>query len=228
MTDTKVINVPYTLTEQTGFALKYFDFPQFVFCVPARVCRAPSLEGATDQYLCDPDLYLSTLNIPNMHPEVQSALQEAVRCFRHELHTAAVAMLGKASESAWTELGASLVAAVPTPDSAGIKKQRDILEDPMIGTMKKIGAVIQLYGRQDLFAGIAISTGINPAELQKLTLWSDLVRDSRNTIHFGVQASTPNTRDKVAELLLAAPQRLRILYSLKNAADALPVQTPGP
>jgi hypothetical protein len=226
MQDTQAVSVPYTLTDRHGFA-ENFEFPQFRFLVPGLVSRAPSFEGSAGQYLYDPDLYLSTLNIPNMHIEVQAALREAVRCFRYDLFTAAVAMLGKASESAWTELGISLLAAVPDTEQSSVKKQRDVLQDPMLGTMKKIDAVNQLYGRQDLFLAIATSTGVKPAELQRLAIWSDLVRDSRNTIHFGVEAATPNTRDKVAELLLAAPQRLRILYSLKASADAPSVQGSG-
>jgi hypothetical protein len=53
-------------------------------------------------------------------------------------------------------------------------------------------------------------------------VWSDAVRDSRNTIHFGVAPTTPNTYEKVAALLLGAVPNVRVLYQVKNAADAMP------
>jgi hypothetical protein len=69
--------------------------------------RPPSHRGDDDAYLVEPSLYLDVLSIPTMHAELQEALAEAVRCFRAKLYTAGVAMLGKASEGAWLELGAA-------------------------------------------------------------------------------------------------------------------------
>lgn len=203
-------------------------FPELKISLPTALRPAASLLAANDQFLAEPDLYLDKLAIPNMHPEIAGALQEAVKCFRSELFTATVAMLGKASEGAWIGLGGSLMALAPTPLSAPLQKHSDTLQDPMAGTMKKIKAVTQLYERHDLFAAVYNSSGIKPPELQGVSLWSDLVRDSRNTIHFGVTPATPNTYEKVACLLLAAVPNLKVLYALKSAADALAHAAPGP
>jgi hypothetical protein len=197
------------------------QFKEYSIVVPSHLRIAYSGLGAKNQFLVDPDLYLQTFAVPNMHAEVASALREAVNCFRYEYFTAAVAMLGKASESAWIELGISLLRVLEQSERAAIAKQRDALHNPMIGTMKKIEAVTQLYGRQSS-AGIVASSNIKPDELGRVPLWSDIVRDSRNNLHFGVQPVTPNTRDKVAELLLATPKNLKILYAIKQAADACP------
>jgi len=85
--------------------------------------------------------------------------------------------------------------------------------------MKKIQAVTQLYERQDL-AHLHSLSNIGPQELRGVVQWSDLVRGSRNTIHFGVQPATPDTYEKVSVLLLSATSNLRILYSVKAAADS--------
>lgn len=82
-----------------------WTFEELTIPVPNRVRRSPSSIGSNDRFLAEPDLYLHTLGIPNMHAEVASAFREAVKCFRHELFTAALTMLGKASEGAWLELG---------------------------------------------------------------------------------------------------------------------------
>ncbi len=199
------------------------SFPDLQIPVPARVRRAPSVENLGNLFLSEPDLYLGSLGIQNIDAEVAAALKEAVTCFRHELFTAAVAMLGKASEGAWIGLGASLLASVPPPQSTSVKKQRDALEDPMMGTMKKIQAVIQLYERHDLFSVVYSVSDIKPPELRGVQVWSDQVRDSRNTIHFGVAPATPNTYEKVAALLLGVALNLKVSYLVKAAADAHPV-----
>lgn len=199
-----------------------WSFEELTIPVPRQVRRAPSFIGSNDQFLTEPDLYLHTLGIPNMHVEVASAFREAVRCFRHELFTAALTMLGKASEGAWFELGASLLPYVPSNQQSIFSKQRAVLEDPMMGTFRKIEAVLTVFDRQDIFGPVSVLSGIRPKELRTVAVWSDSVRDSRNTIHFGVSPATPNTYEKVAALLIGTAPNVRILYRLKEAADAGP------
>ncbi|MCL5278936.1 MAG: hypothetical protein M1376_03400 [Planctomycetes bacterium] len=199
-----------------------WTFDNFFIPVPSQVRRAPSLDGMSNQFLSEPDLYLNTLGISNMHEEVSAAFREAVKCFRYELFTAAVTMLGKASEGAWLELGASLLAAVPAGQESIFRKQKDVLEDPMVGTFRKIEAVLAIYGHQDVFQSVALASGIRPQELRPVTVWSDAVRDARNTIHFGISAATPNTYEKLSALLIGAVPNVRVLYRLKGTSD-----TPG-
>jgi hypothetical protein len=196
-----------------------WTFEELAIPVPSQIRRAPSLIGSNNQFLAEPDLYLHTLGIPNMHAEVASAFGEAVKCFRHELFTAALTMLGKASEGAWLELGASLLAYVPSDRQSIFSRQRTILEDPMAGTYRKIEAVFTVFDRQDIFGQLSALSGIKPRELRAVIVWSDSVRDSRNTIHFGVSPATPNTYEKVAALMIGAAPNVRILYRLKETAD---------
>ncbi len=111
---------------------------------------------------------------------------------------------------------------VPTNYQSIFSKQRVVLEDPMIGTYRKIEAVLTVFDRQDIFSSLSAFSGIKPRELRAVAVWSDSVRDSRNTIHFGVSPATPNTYEKVAALLIGAAPNVRILYRLKEAADAGP------
>lgn len=196
-----------------------WTFDGFFLQYPARVKRAPSLEGACNQFLTEPDLYLSTMSVPNMHRDISDAFREAVKCYRYELFTSAITMLGKASEGAWLELGSSLIAAVPLGEEHKFRKQKAQLEDPMEGTFKKVKAVITVYEQQDVFQTIARASGIRLEELRSVAVWSDAVRDSRNTIHFGVHPSTPNTYEKVSALLIGAVPHIRVLYRLKESAD---------
>ena len=73
-----------------------WQFNQFQSASPSQFMRSWATDH--DQVLADADLYLQRLSLPNIHPDVEGALRDAVRCFRTELFTPAVVMLGKASE----------------------------------------------------------------------------------------------------------------------------------
>lgn len=199
-----------------------WQFEDYSFPVPGRVRRSPSSLGKPNQFLSEPDLYLHSMGVPSMHAEVATAFEESVKCFRNELFTASLAMLGKASEGAWLELGASLVALVPSGEESKYAKQRSILEDPMKGTYRKIEAVLTIFDHQELFGQVSKSSGVRLQELRSVAVWSDAVRDSRNTIHFEVAPATPNTYEKLAALLLGAVTNVRILYRVKDSADSIP------
>ncbi len=92
----------------------------------------------------------------------------------------------------------------------------------MMGTFRKIEAILTVFDRQDIFGPVATLSGIKPKELRTVSVWSDSVRDSRNTIHFGVSPAMPNTYEKVAALLIGTVPNVKILYRLKEAADARP------
>jgi hypothetical protein len=199
-----------------GFRLSETALP-----VPDRVKRAPSFAQRKTQFLAEPDLYLHTFAVDNMHPQVSESFAEAVRCFRAELYTASLTMLGRASEGAWLELGEALLRLVPATEQKRYSKQRDALEDPMLGTMKKVGAVITMYEHQELFDHVAKQSATRVQELREVANWSDTVRDSRNTIHFRVDAAVPNTYEKLGVLLLGAVPNVRTLYRVKAIADAM-------
>lgn len=203
-----------------------WEFRDLEMVAPAQVRLAVSLLGQRDQFLTDPDLFIGQLSISNMHADVAEAVRESVRCYRHELYTASLAMLGKASEGAWLELGSSLLeVAGPAVAGSTFKKAREALEDPMQGPLRKVAAVVQMYERKDCFPSVQSKCNVRLDELRQVSQWSDTVRDSRNTIHFGVAPATPNTYEKVSVLLLAAVPNLRTLYAVKDAADSFPAGT---
>jgi hypothetical protein len=211
-----------TVVPGSGGTSAGWQFEDYALPVPSRVRCSPSSLNSPNQFLSEPDLYLHALGVPGMHAEVSGAFCEAVKCFRSELFTAALAMLGKASEGAWLELGASLIAAIPKSDETKYAKQRSILEDPMMGTYRKIEAVLTVFDHQELFGIASKSAGVRLQELRAVSVWSDTVRDSRNTIHFNVAPTTPNTYEKVAALLLGAVPYIRTLYQVKCAVDGMP------
>lgn len=199
-------------------------FDEYDILVPVEVRLAPSVENQLPQPLSDPDLYLSDLEIPDLHAEVEDALRQAALCFRHELNVPCLAMLAKASEGAWLELGQSLLKVGPS--NTGLKaekrhKIRETLESQYASTLQKMEVVVQLYEKQDVFGEVSKRSGYNHRYLREVLNWSNVVRDSRNAVHYGADPATQNTYEKVAALLLGAVPNLRIVYSIRRAAEEL-------
>lgn len=208
-----------TVVPGSGGESAGWRFDDTEILIPHMVRRAPSA-GASGQFLSDPDLYLHSLGVGNMHQDVRQAFTEAVKCFRVELFTAALTMLGKASEGSWLELGRALVARTPAAEARRFAKQQATLEDSNAGTMRKVEAVIAMYEHHDLFKDLVQASEVRAQRLKEVAVWSDAVRDSRNTIHFGVEAALPNTYEKLAALLIGAVPNVRTLYRVKAAAEA--------
>lgn len=208
-----------TVYERSGGESSGWTFNDYRIPVPSTVIL-PHSRKSSSEFLVNSDLYLLNLNIPNLHPDIELALREAVRCFRYDLFTASVTMLGKASEGAWLELGAALINSLPVSHVASVRKQKVELENPAVGIGKKIEIIVTLYERQDLYSPIAERSGVSVQELRTAASWSNTVRDSRNTIHFGVEPSVPNTYEKVAALLLGVVPYLRTIYQVKVTCES--------
>lgn len=209
-------SVAYSTMMQGSGTQGSLDVSQFEASAPNFLMLAPSVRFAKRQVLSDPDLFLHAMEVHGMQKDVEDSLREAVRCFRHELFLAALAMLGRASEGAWIELGRKLCAVAPV--SGNVSKIRDELEDPFIGIGKKIAKVVQLYQQRDAFEKLYTASGVKPSDLQNIQVWADVVRDARNSIHYGAASALPNTYEKVAALLIGAVPHLRLIYKICAAA----------
>jgi len=213
-----VPNVSYTTVvrgsgNSGGINLDHLSLP-----VPTSILLPPSISKGERQTLTDPDLFLHSLEIPNIDKEVEESLRESVRCFKHELFLACLAMLGRASEGAWIELGLTLCAVAPSTAPINIKKIREKLEDPFVGIGKKILETAQLYQRADIFDNLHRTCGVKPQDLNNIIVWADAVRESRNSVHYGAEPSMPNTYEKIAVLLIGCVPHLRLLYRIRSAA----------
>ncbi len=212
-----VPNVSYTTVVQGsgytgGLKLDHLSLP-----VPSSILLPPSISRGERQTLSDPDLFLHSLEIPNIDKEVEESLRESVRCFKYELFLACLAMLGRASEGAWIELGLTLCATATTTTTTQIntKKIKEKLEDPFVGIGKKIHETAQLYQRADIFDNLHKTCGVKPQDLNNVMVWADAVRESRNSVHYGAEPSMPNTYEKIAALLIGGVPHLRLLYRIR-------------
>lgn len=188
----------------------YLALPGF----PAQVGPLRTARTGQGTLLSSGDIYLEHLNAPGMHKEIQDATRECVACFRRGLFAGSVALLGKVSEGAWIQLGEALVDKMPCASSSEIANQRDVLANSQTGPMRKIKAVKELLLRQE-YQHVREATGFGAGVFEQAVQWSDLVRGSRNSIHFGATPTVPNTYESVGVLLMAGQQHLGFLYRIR-------------
>jgi hypothetical protein len=124
-----VPNVSYTTVVRGTGNSGGINLDHLSLLVPTSIQLPPSTSKGERQTLSDPDLFLHSLEIPNIDKEVEESLRESVRCFKHDLFLACLAMLGRASEGAWIELGLTLCDIAPATAPIKIEKIREKLED---------------------------------------------------------------------------------------------------
>ncbi|WHX41194.1 hypothetical protein QNH36_03235 [Mesobacillus sp. AQ2] len=207
----------------SGGTTSSWNFTHLKTQIPRKVKKALSFRNQ-NFILFDPDLYITELNISNAHTEVLEALRDTIDCFRKELYSPSLTMLGKVVEGAWIEMGISLANLAIKQNID--KEKNEILIEYLTGPdgfAKKVEKIVNLYSshHKDWFLTVRKNSGIQINHLLEIKVWTDVVREARNAIHFGAAPSTPNTFEKAAILLLAASKNLQTLYKVKLEADKL-------
>ncbi len=177
--------------------------------IPSQVSLPSS--GAT--HLTDGDLFLATLDLPDVDPKISESLREAFTCFRHDLYTPAQVMLGRAAEGARILLGDALVAAAPT-ESAAISVGRDLKRGLHFARLPD--RVVTLYTNA-ADARIVASSGVSHADLRGVLVWTEALREARNAVHHAIDAPLPATWETTATLLMGAVPSLRRLWAVTAA-----------
>ncbi|WP_146250338.1 hypothetical protein [Paenibacillus flagellatus] len=209
--------VPGSGGQSSGWRFEFVTIPTPLYLMKPFSKRTQS----TNQTFFEPDIYTHELGVGNAHPDVIQALKDGLACFRNDLFHPAITMLGKAVEGAWIELGISLTHYVK-PQKADWEAFIDKLKG-MDSFVWKVNETVKLYDRQDWFKHLKIDSGIDLNTIREIQNWTDIIRDSRNAIHFGAQPATPNTYEKASIMFIAAVKNLRSLYKLKESADRLSV-----
>ena len=220
---TNGFTIPWTNVFHGNGTSSSWNFTHYVTGVPSNVKRALSFENEKF-VLFDADLYITELSINNAHTEVIEALKDTIDCFKNELYRPSLTMLGKVVEGAWIEMGISL-ANLAIKLGFDKEKNENLIENlqGQEGFNKKVEKIVSFYSshHKDWFKDLRNTSGIQINHLTEIRVWTDVVRESRNAIHFGAVPTTPNTFEKASTLLLAASKNLQTLYKLKLESDNL-------
>lgn len=197
-----------------------WTFPELTVVFPAQgVVRSPAWRSHKPEPVTDPDMFVLEAGVEGADPEVIEALQDAVRCLRHGLYRPAVTLLGKAMEGAWIEMGIALASSLPQEANALRDKMLNTMKDENIGVAKKIAEVRKTWERNDLLRPVHKASDVRSQDLDSAVLWSDVVRDARNAIHFGAKPATANNYEKTVVLFLHAAKSLGLIYQVKRSAE---------
>ncbi|MHA6261507.1 hypothetical protein ACXYMX_16730 [Sporosarcina sp. CAU 1771] len=183
-----------------------WNFADLGFPIPNRVRKSRN-NTSTNFTLFEPDLFIEHLDIKNADAEIIEALNDSIDCFKQGLYRPSLAMLGKAVEGAWIELGISLYKYVISQGISKDKNEKHINSlKGQISFVKKVELVTNLYTihHKDWLDFISTETDVKTFELREAQSWTDLVRESRNAIHFGVKPSVENNYEKNSMMLLAS------------------------
>jgi hypothetical protein len=160
------------------------------------------------------DLYLLRLAPNSLHSGVEQALRMSLECFRRDLYVPALAMLGAASEGAWIEMGNALAKSKPSESQAS--KTLATINDDRKSIRTKIAEVSALYARADLFRELHDRSGVSHRRVSDIAVWSDLIREARNVLHWNVKPTVPNTYETVATFLMAGSSALLDLHAVRD------------
>lgn len=208
-----------TVVPGSGGNSSGWSFPLWKYSLPDEISIAPSMTNISLDYLIEPDLFLKNLNIENLHPKVSEALIDTILCFRAELYTPSLAMLLRAVEGAWQIVGFALLNSIDENKPEKFKKQADVLSSDFSSVARIVRTVIEIYEHQDLFGEISRRSKVKLEDLKFEMIWADTVRESRNALHFGYESMIPNDFEKVATLLLGAPNHFKTLYRIIDIAS---------
>lgn len=212
-----------TVVTGGGGTTSGWRFDDFGYDLPRELWKTPSYRAKQSEILTDPDIFLNKTNIENADEEVIEAIGDAVLCFKHGLYRAAVTMLGKAMEGAWIEVGCSIAKASLLDDE---KRGRIIqkLQDDSESVPAKIKQVLDLYKNKDLCRDIIKAAEILPSSIESIVVWSNVLREARNAIHFGVKPTIPNSYEKVSVLLIDGANNFSSMYRIKRVSDEISTQ----
>lgn len=213
-----------TVVPGSGGTTSSWSFNDFAIMVPSQLKKSLHQTNNQQFILFDVNLFVANLDINNAHDDVLEALEDAISCFKKELYRPSLTMLGKAAEGAWIEMGISLLDYAIANEIEVTKNNQ--LKEKLMGPdsfVFKIEKVASLYlsHYKDWFNEIRINTNTTPSHLQEIRIWTDVVRESRNAIHFGVKLNAENTYEKAAMILLASISHLKTMYNLKEVADKI-------
>jgi hypothetical protein len=171
--------------------------------------------------LVDGDLFVAGTDL-ELDDRIDRALKQASECYRRDLLIPALAMLDAASEGMWSMTGDALLCALPAHAGAPELTKRVGGKGSLYHLIRGVRAVAEA---PDALAALGLAKQREDVvnRLILTTDWSDLVRKSRNELHWNAkQATPPNDADKVAQLMLSVGERFAVLDLLRRRAASLP------
>lgn len=158
----------------------------------------------------DLDIFLAGLPSTSLHSGIIEATEQSLECFKRGLYMPAIVMLAAAAEATWTECGKALATKL------GATKLETTMNDPYASISKKIASIRKALD-QPTGSAFLKSAGLLIAQVADAEVWTTVLRDRRNALHWGKAKGFVADHSEAATLLMAAPLHLGMLEAIRGA-----------
>lgn len=172
--------------------------------IPTRFERIALPEGIPS----DPDIFLIGIDCQQLQSGIREAVEQALVCFRKGLYMPATAMLAAASEATWTECG------IAVAKNLGDAKLDTLFGDQYSSISKKVTELRKAL-EQATAKPLLKAADQNIAKVNDAEVWTTVLRDRRNALHWGKAKSFIADHSETATLLIAAPLHIATLEAIR-------------
>jgi hypothetical protein len=160
----------------------------------------------------DVDIFLKGLDVPSLDSGIHEAIEQSLKCFRRGLYFPSTVMLAAATEGAWTEMGMALAKKLPDV------KLEATVGDEQIGIARKVSDIKKATETNPASKQILMTAGKTKYNVEEAVVWTTVLRDRRNALHWGKAKSFVADHSETASLLMAAQLHLATLDALRLAS----------
>lgn len=161
-----------------------------------------------DDMPSDADIFLDGINCTSLHPGIREAVEQGLACFRRGLYMPATAMLAAATEATWSECGVAV--AMHLSDT----KLTNLFSDAYSSISKKVADLSNAL-EQPNGKALLKSAGSSIAKVREAEVWTGVLRDRRNALHWTKAKSFIADHSETATLLIAAPLHIGTLEAIR-------------
>lgn len=161
-----------------------------------------------DDMPSDPDIFLDGISCTSLHPGIREAVEQSLACFRRGLYMPATAMLAAATEATWSECGAAV--ATNLADA----RLTNLFSDPYASISKKVADLSNAL-EQPNGKALVKSAGSSIAKVREAEVWTGVLRDRRNALHWTKAKSFVADHSETATLLIASPIHIGTLEAIR-------------
>lgn len=171
---------------------------------PTRFERFPLPEGIPS----DPDIFLDGIDCARLDSGIREAIEQSLLCFRKGLYMPATAMLAAAAEATWTECG------IAVAKNLSDVKLDALFTDPYASISKKVTDLRKAMEQASTKPLLKLA-GQSIAKVNDAEVWTTVLRDRRNALHWGKAKSFIADHSETATLLIAAPLHIGTLEAIR-------------
>ncbi len=176
----------------------------FTYTAPEKITAL----DAAESFATDVDVFLNGTRCDHMHDGIIEAITSSLDCFRKGLYMPATVMLAAAAEATWTECGAAVAKNLQD------QKLEALFADQYSSISKKVLELRKSLESQTAKPILKLALQ-SLAKVLDAEVWTTVLRDRRNALHWGKAKSFIAGHSETAVLLMAAPIHLGTLESIR-------------